>query len=66
VKELLQGVDEDFKALELVGKDFPDSPVAKTPCSQCKGPRFDSWSILPMLGAQVQFMVKELDITYHN
>ena len=21
--------------------DFPDDPVAKTPCSQCREPRFD-------------------------
>ena len=25
-------------------RDFPGGPVAKTPCSQCKGPGFDSWS----------------------
>ena len=24
--------------------DFPDGPVAKTPCSQCNGPRFNPWS----------------------
>ena len=24
--------------------DFPGGPVAKTPCSQCKGPEFNSWS----------------------
>ena len=24
--------------------DFPGSPVAKTPWSQCRGPRFDPWS----------------------
>jgi len=23
---------------------FPDGPVAKTQCSQCKGPGFDLWS----------------------
>ena len=23
------------------GGDFPGGPVAKTPCSQCKGPGFD-------------------------
>ena len=23
--------------------DFPGSPVAKTPCSQCRGPGFDPW-----------------------
>ena len=25
-------------------RDFPGSPVSKTPCSQCRGPRFDPWS----------------------
>ena len=24
--------------------DFPGGPVAKTPCSQCRGPGFDPWS----------------------
>ena len=24
--------------------DFPESPVAKTPSSQCRAPRFDPWS----------------------
>ena len=24
--------------------DFPGSPLAKTPCSQCRGPRFKPWS----------------------
>ena len=23
--------------------DFPGGPVAKPPCSQCKGPGFDPW-----------------------
>ena len=23
--------------------DFPGIPVAKTPCSQCRGPGFDPW-----------------------
>ena len=25
-------------------RDFSDDPVAETPCSQCRGPRFLSWS----------------------
>ena len=25
-------------------QDFPGGPVAKTPCSQCRGPRFNPWS----------------------
>ena len=25
-------------------RDFPAGPVVKTPCSQCKGHRFNSWS----------------------
>ena len=24
--------------------EFPGGPVAKTPCSQCRGPMFDHWS----------------------
>ena len=24
--------------------DFPGGPVAKTPCSQCRGPGFNPWS----------------------
>ena len=25
-------------------RDLPDGPVAKSPCFQCRGPRFDPWS----------------------
>ena len=25
-------------------QDFPGGPVGKTLCSQCRGPRFDTWS----------------------
>ena len=25
-------------------RDFPGGPVAKTPCSQSRGPRFNPWS----------------------
>ena len=25
-------------------RDFPGDPVAKSPSSQCRGPRFDPWS----------------------
>ena len=25
-------------------EDFPGGPVAKTPSSQCRGPRFNPWS----------------------
>ena len=24
--------------------DFPGGPMAKTPSSQCRGPKFDPWS----------------------
>ena len=24
-------------------RDFPGHPVAKSPCSQCRGPRFNPW-----------------------
>ena len=26
-------------------RDFPGGPVVKTPSSQCRGPRFDPWSV---------------------
>ena len=29
--------------LRLLLRDFLGGPVAKTPCSQCRGPRFDPW-----------------------
>ena len=29
---------------KIQAKDFPGSPVVKTPCSQFKGPRFSPWS----------------------
>ena len=29
---------------EMLPQDFPGGPVGKTPCSQCRGPRFDPWS----------------------
>ena len=29
--------------LETVLLDIPDGPVAETPHSQCRGPRFDPW-----------------------
>ena len=41
--------DAEANSLEIQTKefhlgDFPDGPVAKTLCSQCRGPRFHSWS----------------------
>ena len=27
-----------------MSRDFPGDPVAKTPCSECRGPGFDPWS----------------------
>ena len=30
--------------LKRLAKDFPSGPVAKTPCFQCRGPRFHPWS----------------------
>ena len=29
---------------KVPGGDFPGGPVAKTPCSQCRGPRFNTSS----------------------
>ena len=31
------------KLQNLEGRDFSGGPVAKTPCSQCRGPGFDPW-----------------------
>ena len=41
--------DAEANSLEIQTKefhlgDFPDGPVAKTLCSQCRGPRFSPWS----------------------
>ena len=33
-----------MKVLKLEPGDFPHGLVAKTPCSQCRGPRFNPWS----------------------
>ena len=30
--------------LEVGSLDFTGGPVAKTPCSRCRGPGFDPWS----------------------
>ena len=41
---LLEGnSDEDILCEELYSKDFPGSPVAKTPCSQYRGHGFYPW-----------------------
>ena len=45
--EVVQGIQ--FKTPQLSTtrsktRDFPGGPVVKTPCSQCRGWRFDSWS----------------------
>ena len=36
----------EFRGNKHIGphRDFPGGPVAKTPCSQSKGPGFDPWS----------------------
>ena len=28
---------------KLKPREFPGGPVAKTPCSRCRGPGFDPW-----------------------
>ena len=42
---------------ELTNRDFPGNPVAKTPRSQCRGPRFNRWSgnrsYIPQLRARM-------------
>ena len=38
-------VREGRRLLQIPGfRDFPGGPVAKTPHSQCRGPRFTPWS----------------------
>ena len=37
-------LQDKFESLIKNCWDFPGGPVAKTPSSQCKGPRFDPWS----------------------
>ena len=29
--------------IEIGNRDFPGGPVAKTSCSQCRGPGFNPW-----------------------
>ena len=33
-----------YSFIKTSSRDFPDCPVAKTLCSQCRGPRFYPWS----------------------
>ena len=44
----LKYVNGDYYSLlageEIKPQDFPGGPAAKTPCSQCRGPRFNPWS----------------------
>jgi len=35
---------QEFHDQNSLYKDFPDSSVAKTACSQCRGPGFNPWS----------------------
>ena len=35
--------------LKVFSRDFPGSPVVKTPCSACQGPRFNPWSVTKIL-----------------
>ena len=37
-------VHEDSLGQNTGVGDFPGGPVVKTPCSQCRGSRFDPWS----------------------
>ena len=41
--------------------DFPAGPVAKTPCSQCRGPWFDPWSgdRVPQRVCMLQLKIKD-------
>ena len=46
LKSLLMKVKEESEkaGLKLNIQDFPCGPVAKTLCSQCRGPGFDPWT----------------------
>ena len=41
VLTMMPGTEQRLKKKSL--RDFPGDPVAKTPCSQCRGPKFDPW-----------------------
>jgi len=43
-------------------RDLPGDPVAKTPCSQCKGPGFHSWSGTRPHVQQLEFLNVEMKI----
>ena len=36
--------ESSFLTTTIFSGDFPGGPVAKTPCSQCRRPRFNPWS----------------------
>ena len=40
-KILEQVVSQGF--LKVLSRDFPGSPVVRTQCIHCQGPRFDPW-----------------------
>ena len=49
--------------------DFPGGPVAKAPCSQCRGPGFDLWSGTRSHMPQLKILhatVEVEDPTCHN
>ena len=48
-------------------RDFPGSPVAKTPRSQCRGPRFDPGTRSLMLQLKIPHTATETeDLAFHN
>ena len=42
--EMVQKLPKRFCSQQLSLQDFPGSPVAETPHTQCRGPGFHSWS----------------------
>ena len=41
---LMEPLTKTMTSSNMKNRDFPGDPGAKTPCFQCKGPRFDPWS----------------------
>jgi len=39
-----EGHRQRLRGLKINQRDFSGGPMAKTPCSQCRGPRFNPWS----------------------
>ena len=47
IEKPTRDINRQFK--DEVILDFPGSPVVKTPSSQCRGHRFDPWSLRSLI-----------------